>query len=501
MLRSAALIVSGNAFTSVLTLARNLLVARLITVEHYGIAATFAISIAVVEMLSALGLQAQIVQARDGNDPRLQSGLQGFQMFRGLISATLLFFLARPMAEFMGIGYVTWAFQVLAVIPILNSLVHFDIYRMNRAMIYLPGVLSTTIPALASLLVVVPLFWIYGDYRVMLFAILVQSVLTFLISHLVAERKFRPVFDREIVLRGLKFGWPIMINSMVLFAVFNGEKLIVGREMGPSVLAIFAMGVTLTMTPALVFGKSAQTFFLPRLSAVQDDAQKFAGLALASMQVALAAGVSLILGVVVLGEPFVALVLGEKYAALAPLMVWLAILNGIRVSKQGASDAALSRARTVYSLIGNSFHVLTLPLSWYAAVNGADVQTIVLISIAGETVGLTVSMILVRNGFKVPIASMALPTLAAAVVVLTAIAHSVWSDLPAVSEFPRYWSTIACGLATFVTFALLRDARAFLTGSAQGAGRNEETPDGHAKVPTMNSGSDSSQLDSDRFGY
>jgi O-antigen/teichoic acid export membrane protein len=452
MLRSAALIISGNALASILSLARNLLVARLITVENYGIAATFAISIAVVEMLSALGLQAQIVQARDGNDARLQAGLQGFQMFRGVISATLLFFLARPMAEFMGIGYVTWAFQILAVIPILNSLVHFDIYRMNRAMIYLPGILSTTIPAFLSFLAIMPLFWIFGDYRVMLYAILVQSVLTFVISHVVAERKFRPILDRDIMLRGLRFGWPIMINSAVLFAVFNGEKLIVGREMGPSMLAIFAMGVTLTMTPALVVGKSAQTFFLPRLSAVQDIQSQFARLVVVAMQVALAAGIALILGVVLLGEPFVAVVLGEKYAALAPLMVWLAILNAIRISKQGASDAALSRARTVYSLIGNSFHVLTLPLSWYAAIQGADLQTIVIISIMGETMGLAVSMVLIRNRLLVPIASMTLPVIAAAVVVLTAVV------------FPRYWAAGACVVASVVTLASLREAWAFLTG-------------------------------------
>ena len=56
MLRSALLILSGNAAASILTLARNLIVARLISVENYGIAATFAIAMAVVEMASALGI-------------------------------------------------------------------------------------------------------------------------------------------------------------------------------------------------------------------------------------------------------------------------------------------------------------------------------------------------------------------------------------------------------------------------------------------------------------
>jgi hypothetical protein len=82
MFRSALLILSGNAAASLLLLARNLIIARLIPVADYGVASTFAIAMAVVEMASALGLQQQIVQARNGEDPRFQSALQGFQVLR-----------------------------------------------------------------------------------------------------------------------------------------------------------------------------------------------------------------------------------------------------------------------------------------------------------------------------------------------------------------------------------------------------------------------------------
>ena len=44
MIRKALALLSGNAFGSLMLLVRNLVVARLISVEDYGIAATFAIS-------------------------------------------------------------------------------------------------------------------------------------------------------------------------------------------------------------------------------------------------------------------------------------------------------------------------------------------------------------------------------------------------------------------------------------------------------------------------
>ena len=45
MRRALLLILSGNALTSILLLVRSLVVARLLTLEDFGIAATFAIVI------------------------------------------------------------------------------------------------------------------------------------------------------------------------------------------------------------------------------------------------------------------------------------------------------------------------------------------------------------------------------------------------------------------------------------------------------------------------
>src|SRR5690606_17581404 len=154
MFRSALLILSGNAFGSLMLLVRNLVVARLISVEDYGIAATFAIAMAIVEMITALGLHQLIVQDSEGNDPRLQSGLQGFHLLRGLFSSLVLLAMAGPIARFLGIAEVAWAYQVLAMMPAMNGLMHFDVYRLQRKMRYLPSILPASLPALLSVLMI-----------------------------------------------------------------------------------------------------------------------------------------------------------------------------------------------------------------------------------------------------------------------------------------------------------------------------------------------------------
>ena len=102
MLKKATMLLSGSALGSLLLLARNLIVARMVSPEDYGIATTLAAAMSVVEMLSYIGLNQLIVIDKDGDTPEMQRGLQGFQVLRGCLSALVLFLAARPYARFVG---------------------------------------------------------------------------------------------------------------------------------------------------------------------------------------------------------------------------------------------------------------------------------------------------------------------------------------------------------------------------------------------------------------
>ncbi len=397
--RKALFLLSGNSATALLTLARNLLVARMLPVADYGIAATFAITMAVVEMASALGLQLQIIQAKDGDDLRFQAALQGFQVLRGALSAVILLAIAHPLAAFFGIPEVAWAYQVLAVMPLLNALQHFDMHRMQRRMVFGPVLATSLLPAVLSLVLIWPLVVWFGDWRAMLWAIIAQGLASMLMSHLVAERPYRLVLDRQIMARNLAFGWPLLLNTILLFLIFNGEKLIVGRELGMEALGIFAMGMTLTLTPTLVMAKSASGYLLPSLSKVSDDPPVWRGRALVSVQAILLAAAIFMVVAAIIGPLLVHVLLGDKYAILGTLMIWMGMLQGIRLFKAGPAIAALSLGQTSNALIANLIRVALIPAAWYVAISGGDLEAILWLAIFGEVVGHIVATVLLwRKG-------------------------------------------------------------------------------------------------------
>lgn len=401
MLRSALLILSGNAFASLLQLARNLIVARMISVADYGIAATFVVAIAVVEMASALGLQHQIVQAKEGDDTKFQAALQGFQVLRGLLSGLAFFAIAAPMANFMGIPEVTWAYRLLAFVPVLNAFVHFDIYRLNRQMVFWPMLLTGVLPALLSLLAIWPLMYWFGDWRVMPYSILLQAVLGVIVSHILARRPYRLMLDRAITSKSLRFGWPILANAVLLFFVFHGDRLIVARVSGMEPLAIFSMGVTLTLAPTMVASQSLRNFFLPQLptngGGVSAGNTAFHTMARITLQASLLGGALMMSAMAVFATPIVHVFLGPKYSALIPLLVPMAVLGGVRVCKSGPAVVALAMGRTGNAMVSNLPRVLVLPLAWYLLHIGGGLLQIIWLGIAAELVGYGLGLALTRR--------------------------------------------------------------------------------------------------------
>lgn len=452
MLGKLTLLLSGNAGAALLLLARNLFVARLIPVEDYGIAATFAVTMALVEMSTQFGLQQQIVQDRDGNDARFQHNLQGFQVLRGVLAGALLFALAGPIAAALRIPEVAWAYQVMAVLPVLRSLQHFDIHRLNRTMRFGPMLLTGVVPAVMSLVAVWPLAVWFGDYRVMLAALMLYEGIALVTSHLVAERPYRLAFDRAIIARSLSFGWPLLLNGVLLFLVMQGDKLIVGRELGMVALGIFGMGVTLTLTPTLILAKTVQNLFLPLLSAAEPARR--AELVTVMMQVVMALAVLLTAAVLLLGPPLVQVVLGDKFAALIPLLVPLAVIQAFRVVKAGPTIAALAAGQTARLAWANVPRALALIPAWIWAAGGASLLDLALLAAAAEAASLLVTLFLTRDAMGVRLSVFTGP----AIYALAAIGFCLGAGL-------GWWPGPAWGVAALAAVLALgaalplRDAR------------------------------------------
>lgn len=447
MTRSILTILSGTAGAALFLFARNLALAALLPVEQYGIATTFALAMAAVEMAMASGVQAQIVQARDGDDPDLQAALQGFQALRGLIAAAALAAAAGPVARWLGIPEVAWAYRALALIPVLNGLQNLDVHRLNRAGRFAPLALSQTLPAALALPLAAGLAAWLQDWRALLWAMLAQAAMALAITHLTAARPFRLGVDRTAWTRVMVFGWPILANTLVVFAVMQGDRLAVGRVLGMEVLGVFSMGVTLTLTPALVLASTLRISLLPGLSAAGAD--RFPALARRAIRVSLA--LSALASATAAAAPAVvgALVAGTGFAALPALLLPLGLVQAARLAQASTTVAALALGATGNAAATSLPRLLAVGAGAVWLARGGGVEAVIWLAVAAETLGAGISAGLLRR--RAP--GLALPRGAYAGAALAALAAGL--------SAPEHWwagAGAALGCAALIAAKMRRAA-------------------------------------------
>jgi len=188
ILKGAALLSAGQAVGQGLSFVRNIIVARFVCPADFGIAATFAITVSLLEMVSDLAADKLLIQAKDGDEESLQATAQAWQVLRGVCAAALLLLLAWPFAALFHVPQAQWAFYWLAAVPLLRGFVHLDIRRLQRHMQYWPAVLAESGAQLLATAAAVALAWWLRSYAAMLWIVILQSAALTLGSHLVARR-------------------------------------------------------------------------------------------------------------------------------------------------------------------------------------------------------------------------------------------------------------------------------------------------------------------------
>lgn len=432
MVRIGLFLTGGNLAVAILSLARNVLVARLISVPDFGIAVTFAISMAMVETLSALALDRLIVQAREGDDPEFEAALHGLQVARGAIGAALLYLLARPYAAFLGVPEIAWAYELTAVVPLARGFAHLDIFRLQRRLSFGPWVTVNLASQIVAVAVVLPLVGLFGDWRAMLASILLQHGVFVVLSHVLAERRYALAWRRAVLGRSLQFGLPLVANAVMMFAIFQGDRLIVGNRLGLVELGHFSVAATLTLVASTLLANTLQSLFLPQLARLQDQPLAFEALARVAIEGAVLAAAALAVGFALLGPPVMVLLFGAKYAPALGLLVWLAVVQALRVARTGPAVVAIACGDTRNPMLANIARVAMLPVSFVALTAGADMLAVAWIALVGEVLSLAVALALLGRRTGLRLAGLGLPLGAlAGLLGLIGFDAAIWTPGPA----------------------------------------------------------------------
>ena len=383
---------------AVCTFVRNIIIARHITTEQYGIATTFAVTISLVEMTSNLALDRVLVQDDDGDSRDMLASAHLMQFVKGLIMGLLLFLVAGPVARLYELPELIGAFQILALIPVIHGLLHFDVVVRQRKMEFNATALNDAIPQIISVVIAYIAAIYLRDYRVMLVVMIIYALLHMMISHLLARQPYRWAFHPKLARRKFAFGWPLLINGVLLFGIFQGDRVIIATSYDMHTLGWYSVAFSLCLLPTLIFAKMSGYLLMPILSRSRGDPEVYARCCTISLASCFCFATFMVAFFATAGQTLISLSYGEQYLEATGVIVWLAVMQGLRVIRVAPSVIANSQANTKNGMYSNLFRSTALFLALAFALQGRSVVWIAYSGIFGEVIALMFSIYLVELG-------------------------------------------------------------------------------------------------------
>lgn len=393
LLRGGLDLLMGHGVAQLMGLARNFLVARMLTPDQFGIASTFVVTIAIIEACSSIGLDKYMVQNKRGDDVALQRLIHTLAAVRGLITGAIIFVLAQPIADLFGIPHVVNSFRVLALVPIIRGLWHSDIKRLQRGLSFQAEAMASVAAQAGGLVVAVGLAYVLRDYTAMLWGVIAYVSCYVGCTHLLAERRYGFAYDPVEARKVMAFGWPLTLNGLVIVGAMQGDRVVVGANLGMAQLGLYSAVTTLLNAVVGVSGAVISGVALPWLSAVQADRAAFArrheilGVGFALAMVAIYAPFAL------LGADVVGLIFGAVYQPDPELMAALGLTAALRFLRVWHATAGLALSQTKSILVGNLVRPVGLLFALGLVWGGHGLSAIALAIAAGEGLGFVATVL------------------------------------------------------------------------------------------------------------
>src|SRR5438309_2380058 len=314
---------TGQVVSQASSFAKSLIIARLITPSDFGIAAIFVMFFFLLEMISNLSSQMLLVQAEDGNDSHFENTAHFVNAGRGVVNAALIFVLAGPVSRLFGAPQAKLAFQCLALVPLIRGFYHLDMNRIQREMRFGPSVLVDAGSSVLVTLLALPLAYFLRNYWVVLWLLIAQSISYLIGSHLFAERRYGWMWTRSYMRRIFHFGWPLLVNGICLYGIFEGDRFVIGsahrlfakNSYTLSDLGVYSVAFALAQVPTMIVANVCASLFLPLLSRAQASRAQFERHYVACVQIVSFMAANVAIGFIVAGGKVVPLVYGRRYAA------------------------------------------------------------------------------------------------------------------------------------------------------------------------------------------
>ena len=252
-LRGSAVAALGMAASQGIRLAANLILARLLFPEAFGLMALVTVVLVGLQLVSDTGIGPSIARSPRGDDPAFLNTAWTIQIIRGVLLAAVAAALAGPLARFYGAPELAQLLPVAALSLVISG---FNPTRIETATRHLMLGRVTVLDLAAQgigIAAMIGMALATGSVWALVAGALVQAAAKLVLTTaLLPGPANRPAWDGPAARELVVFGRWILLSSLCGFALGQGDRMILGAYLSLERLGIYNIGVMLAAVPGML---------------------------------------------------------------------------------------------------------------------------------------------------------------------------------------------------------------------------------------------------------
>jgi lipopolysaccharide exporter len=376
----------GSFAENLLRFLRNMILARLLAPDAFGLMATIIATVAASEAFAEVGLTQSIIQNKKGADKEFLNVIWWFSAFRGIILYIIVFFAAPFIADFLNKPELTFILRIALIVIIFRGLISPKIYLLQKELKFTQWVLLTQSASILGIIIAIISAFFIRNFWALVLGFVAEAFLIFLFSYIfyphIPKFQISTSHAKDIISFSRKiFGLPIL---MVLYV--QVDNFVIGKVLSLNTLGLYYLAKSLADMSTTIFSKIS-VVFLPAFSLIQDDKKKLKNSLLKLTEIVVTFDLPFFTFLIVYARPILSLIYSPEHSTIAmpfriccifSFLYILSILIMNMVFAMGNPD----RYRTASLVRTIVFLIILYPATKYFGLIGAALSALFSMSLA-----------------------------------------------------------------------------------------------------------------------
>jgi len=322
-----ALRMTGRGF-SLITL---VILARVLVPNDFGLMGIALLAMLTVETFSQAGYEQALIQKKENIQDYLNAAWTAL-VLRGLVLCVVLFFAAPYIAIFFNAPAAAPIIKVIGIASLLQGFTNIGVIYFQKGLEFNKQFFYWMSGTLASVIVAIPAALILRSVWALVFGLLAMNMVRLIVSYLIHPYRPRLSSDLGKVKELFAFGKWILGSSILVFLVFQGDDIFVGKLLGVALLGFYQVAYRFSNAPATEITHVISQVTFPAYSKLQDNLPSLRKAYLKTLQLTTFISIPLAGGIFILAPEFTQMFLGEKWMPMVPalqVLVLAGLLNSI----------------------------------------------------------------------------------------------------------------------------------------------------------------------------